>query len=103
MKKTLTVKEYLDRRSSDRYNKSIRILDKDTKKNCGNWLDNADRIVYNVKVTSKVLFIFIQGVNIMRFYCVEINYNFNSVTLAYMFRDMGLTVIQRDCCRAVLG
>ena len=39
----------------------------------------------------------------MRFYCVEINYNFNSVTLAYMFRDMGLTVIQRNCCKAVLG
>ena len=39
----------------------------------------------------------------MRFYCLEINFNFNSVGLAYMFREMGLTVIQRDCCRASIG
>ena len=36
----------------------------------------------------------------MRFYCVELKWNFNSVRLAYILIKCGLTVIQRDFCRA---
>lgn len=39
----------------------------------------------------------------MRFYCVELNYNFNSLKLAYIFMSMGLTVIRREFCMAVIG
>lgn len=37
----------------------------------------------------------------MRFYCVELNWNFNSVRLAYILEDLGLTVIRRDFVVAV--
>lgn len=39
----------------------------------------------------------------MRFYCVELNWNFNSAKLAYTLIGCGLTVIQRDFCVACIG
>lgn len=32
----------------------------------------------------------------MRYYCVELDLNFNSVRLAYTLRELGLTIIQRE-------
>lgn len=37
----------------------------------------------------------------MRFYCIELNWNFNSVRLACILEDLGLTVIRRDFMVAV--
>lgn len=37
----------------------------------------------------------------MRFYCVELNWNFNSVRLVYILQALNLTIIQRDFCVAV--
>ena len=37
----------------------------------------------------------------MRFYCVELNWNFNSIRLAYILESLDLTVIRRDFMVAV--
>lgn len=39
----------------------------------------------------------------MRFYCVELDWNFNSERLAYILIGCGLTVIQRDFCLATVA
>lgn len=39
----------------------------------------------------------------MRFYCVELDWNFNSAKMAYILMDCGLTVIRRDFCVAAIG
>lgn len=39
----------------------------------------------------------------MRYYCVELNWNFNSTKMAYILMDCGLTVIQRNFCIAYVG
>lgn len=37
----------------------------------------------------------------MRFHCVELHFNFDSVRLAYIFENLGLTVIERGYCMAI--
>ena len=32
----------------------------------------------------------------MRFYCVELKWNFDSIKLAYTLQDLGLTVYQKQ-------
>lgn len=60
MKKTiLTVEKYLKNRDSKTYNKQLRILESGSHKNCGDWLENKNKEVKAVKITSKYLFIFI--------------------------------------------
>lgn len=39
----------------------------------------------------------------MRYYCVELNWNFNSTKLAYILIGCGLTIIHRDFCVAAVG
>ena len=38
---------------------------------------------------------------VMRFYCVELKWNFDSAVMAYTLEALGLTVIQRDFCVAI--
>lgn len=54
-KKALTVRQYVERRSIERYGRTIRVIGS----NSPQWLDNADAIVKNVKVTEKYVMIFI--------------------------------------------
>ena len=56
----MTVKEYLDTRSKTTYKKQIRILDALTKKYIGAWNDYPTAKIYAVKVTTKIIFIFIE-------------------------------------------
>lgn len=55
----MTVYEYVINRSESTYGKKIHVLDRVSHKNLGKWLDNKDKEVYDIKVTSKILFIFI--------------------------------------------
>ena len=55
----MTVFEYLTNRPEGTYGKKIHVLDKISHKNLGKWLDNRDKEVYDIKVTSKILFIFV--------------------------------------------
>ena len=32
----------------------------------------------------------------MRFYCIELKLNFDSLKLAYLFKALGLTVVKKD-------
>ena len=57
--KNITVEYYLTNRNKATYYKQIRILDNSTHKNCGNWWENANKPIKNVKITQKYLFIFI--------------------------------------------
>lgn len=59
MKKVLTVKNYIEKRASQSYGKTIRILDAKTHASRGSWFNNQEAIVKEVKITSRVLFIFI--------------------------------------------
>ena len=34
----------------------------------------------------------------MRFYCVELKWNFDSVRMSYILESLGLTVIERGFC-----
>lgn len=54
-KKALTVRQYIERRSVERYGRKIRVIGP----NSYRWLDNADAIVKSVKVTEKYIIIFI--------------------------------------------
>ena len=36
----------------------------------------------------------------MRFYCIELHWNFDSIILAYTLMELGLTVIERGICIA---
>ena len=54
-KKVLTVRQYVERRSIERYGRKIRVIGS----NSSQWLDNADAIVKSVKVTEKYVMIFI--------------------------------------------
>ena len=54
-KKALTVRQYVERRSAERYGRKIRVIGS----NSSQWLDNADAIVKSVKVTEKYVMIFI--------------------------------------------
>ena len=54
-KKALTVRQYVERRSIERYGRKIRVIGS----NSPRWLDNADAIVKSVKVTEKYVMIFI--------------------------------------------
>jgi hypothetical protein len=54
-KKTLTVAQYVERRTPDRYGKKIRVVGSDSYK----WWDNADKVVKSVKVTASYVIIFI--------------------------------------------
>ena len=55
----MKVKDFLDERKPAF--KTIRVLDKDTKKNLGQWWENgnADKKVVKIKATEKFLFLFI--------------------------------------------
>jgi hypothetical protein len=55
----LTVREYVEGRSSFLYGKKIRILEGSSKKYLGEWQDYNTSIVLGVKVTTKYVFIFI--------------------------------------------
>ena len=52
-KRVLTVRQYVENRGSDRYNKKIRVIGTDSHL----WTNNADRIVDSVKVTADYIFI----------------------------------------------
>ena len=54
-KKALTVRQYVERRSIERYGRKIRVIGS----NSPRWLDNTDAIVKSVKVTEKYVMIFI--------------------------------------------
>ena len=54
-KKTLTVRQYIERRNIERYGRKIRVIGS----NSSQWLDNADATVKSVKVTEKYVMIFI--------------------------------------------
>ena len=54
-KKALTVRQYVERRSVERYGRKIRVIGS----NSSQWLDNVDAIVKSVKVTEKYVMIFI--------------------------------------------
>ena len=54
-KKVLTVAQYVERRTSDRYGKKIRVVGSDSYK----WWENADEVVKSVKVTESYVIIFI--------------------------------------------
>ena len=55
----MKVKDFLDERKPAF--KTIRVLDKDTKKNLGQWWENgnADKKVTKIKATEKFLFLFV--------------------------------------------
>lgn len=55
----MTVKEYVFTRPKDTYGKHIRVLDQN-KKSCGEWWKNSNEKVTDVKITSKMIFIFIK-------------------------------------------
>lgn len=52
-KKVLTVRQYVENRVFDRYEKKIRVIGT----NSHLWIDNADKIVDSVKVTADYIFI----------------------------------------------
>lgn len=52
-KKGLTVRQYIENRGADRYDKKIRVIGT----NSHLWMNNADRIVDSVKVTKDYIFI----------------------------------------------
>ena len=54
-KKTLTVAQYVEKRTPSRYGKKIRVIGSNSYK----WWDNADKIVKSVKVTESYVIIFI--------------------------------------------
>ena len=54
-KKTLTVRQYIERRTPDRYGKKIRVIGSDSYK----WWDNMDKVVKAIKVTNDYVIIFI--------------------------------------------
>ena len=56
----MTLKEYLDSRTSATYGRKLRILDTATRKNCGNCVNNFNALVVNIKQTEKYLFIFVK-------------------------------------------
>lgn len=56
----MTLKEYLDTRTSATYGRRLRILDAATRKNCGNCVNNFNAFVVNIKQTEKYLFIFVK-------------------------------------------
>lgn len=57
--KRMTVREYIESRPKTVYGKKIRILNAITKKNMGEWFENASAYVLSAKVTTKYIFIFI--------------------------------------------
>ena len=54
-----TVKDYLENRIYATYGKKIRILDKVSKKYLGKWIDFSEAIIKEIKITKKIIFIFI--------------------------------------------
>ena len=54
-KKTLTIAQYVERRTPNRYGKKIRVIGSNSSK----WWDNADAVVKSVKVTESYVIIFI--------------------------------------------
>jgi hypothetical protein len=56
---SMTVKEYIESRPQTVYGKKIRILNAITKKNMGEWFENASAFVLSAKITTKFIFIFI--------------------------------------------
>ena len=55
----MTVREYIENRPTNLYGKKIRILDAGTHKNCGGWVTCSNRIVKDVKITTKYIFIYV--------------------------------------------
>ena len=55
----MTVREYIESRPQAVYGKKIRVLNAITKKNMGEWFENASAYVLSAKVTTKYIFIFI--------------------------------------------
>jgi len=55
----MTVREYIESRPQTVYGKKIRVLNAITKKNMGEWTENASAFVLSAKVTTKYIFIFI--------------------------------------------
>ena len=54
-----TVRDYLENRKSTTYNKKIRILDNVSKKYLGEWIEFSEAIIKSIKITTKIIFIFI--------------------------------------------
>lgn len=55
-----TVREYIENRPTELYGKKIRVLDVTTHKNLGEWLRNADKKIKDIKITEKIIFIFVK-------------------------------------------
>lgn len=55
----MTIREYIENRPSTAYHKKIRVLKANTHKNCGEWLQNENAIIKDIKITTKIIFIFI--------------------------------------------
>ena len=55
----MTVKEYIENRPFKTYGKKIRILSAKTHRNCGGWIENEKKKIKDIKITSKIIFIFI--------------------------------------------
>lgn len=55
-KRVLTVEQYIDRRGSQTYGKHIRVIGGVT----SSWLDNRKKEVDRVKVTDKIIFIYVK-------------------------------------------
>ena len=56
----MNVIEYIRHRSESTYGKRIRILDNYTHRSLGPWTCNADRDIMDIKVTEKIIFIFVK-------------------------------------------
>jgi hypothetical protein len=55
----MTVKQYLENRSSATYGKKVRVIDLRDNKNTGDWTLYAERPIFRVNVTTKYIFIYI--------------------------------------------
>ena len=57
----MKVADYINERDPKSYGKTIRVIDKKTHRNMGNWWEktNANREVKIVKISQKYLFIFV--------------------------------------------
>ena len=55
----MTVREYIENRPTELYGKKIRVLDNKSHRNLGEWLHNADKPIKDIKITTKIIFIFV--------------------------------------------
>lgn len=59
MKKKITVLEFIENRPAKTFGKKVFILDNTTHKGLGKWYDNAYKIIKDMKMNHKYLFIYV--------------------------------------------